>query len=82
MQPYQGFSWFHVLRAGPEPAADALPASLEVSGCPRGAEVFLFPAADIAADPAWRSKPAADGPHHLGGADHHHVVVFSATPQA
>ena len=43
--------------------------------------MFLFPAAEIAADPAWRSKLAVRGPYHLGAAYYHHVVVFSATPQ-
>jgi hypothetical protein len=81
VQPYEAHSSLQVVSTDPAPPAGSWPAALTISGCPKGAELYMLPAARIAADPAWRSKLVPQGPGYIGVAWWYRVLVFTPTPQ-
>lgn len=80
-QTYTGFQGFHVVSRDRASAPGSRPAELSISGCPEGAELFLFSAREISGDPNWRSQLVVGGAHYVGEAEYHHALVFTSTPQ-
>jgi hypothetical protein len=58
------------------------PAVLFVTGCPRGGELYLFPAEAIAADPRWRDKLVPQSDRFLGVTTDYSLIVLTAVPRA
>lgn len=81
LQPYQSNHSVYAVRADTTWLPGAPVASLMVSGCPAGAEMFIFPAQIIAEDPNWRSKLVAGSSYYMGEATYQRVKVFTATPR-
>ncbi len=81
VQPYQSMTGFHVVRAGPARPAGTPPALLDVTGCPRGADLYLFPSAELGSRPDWRAKLRHDSARYLGIAMAHRVVILTAEPR-
>ncbi|HET7460879.1 MAG TPA: hypothetical protein VFJ82_06515 [Longimicrobium sp.] len=80
-QPYESNVPLPVVRADPAPPPGSQPAELRISGCPKGAHLYILPAAQVAADTAWRSKLVPEAPGYIGMAWYYHVLVFTPTPQ-
>lgn len=79
---YESHVGLRVFRTDPPAPPGTLPAGLLVSGCPRGANLFLFRAAEIARDPFWRSKLLPDeGEHFISIAQTQQVLIFSQRPE-
>jgi len=82
VQPYEAHRALFVVRpdSAAAPSATA-PAELGITGCPRGADLYLFPAAELAG-PRWRAKLRRDSTRYLGVAREVAVLVLTQRVRA
>jgi len=80
-QPYMGQLALPLVHTDSAPAPGSRPAELLISGCPKGAHLYILPAAQVAADTAWRSRLVPGGPGYIGIAWFYRALVFTPTPQ-
>jgi hypothetical protein len=80
VQPYEAHLALFVVRSDSAPPPGTAPAVLRVTGCPRGAELYLFPATELGG-PRWRAKLRRDSARYLGRAQAYSVLVPSDAPR-